>query len=96
MVGSDAGSANLGAKVFFIWGGLCCVSVSFAYFLVPETKGLSLEQIDKMLEEVTPRKSIGWVPHSTFASEMGFVGAKTEAAPVVPVEADNGAEKSAV
>ena len=45
----------------------------FAYFLVPETKGLSLEQVDRMLEEVTPRKSRGWVPHSTFAAEMGLV-----------------------
>ncbi|KAI9741472.1 MAG: hypothetical protein M1818_004278 [Claussenomyces sp. TS43310] len=73
MVGDDPHSANLGAKVFFIWGSLCCLSVTFAFFLAPETKGLSLEQIDKMLEEVTPRKSIGWVPHSTFANDMGLV-----------------------
>lgn len=25
-----------------------------------------------MLEEVTPRKSRSWVPHSTFAAEMGL------------------------
>jgi hypothetical protein len=56
-----------------MWGSLCIISVLFAYFLVPETKGLSLEQVDKMLEEVTPRNSRGWVPHSTFASEMGLV-----------------------
>ncbi len=55
-----------------MWGSLCIISVLFAYFLVPETKGLSLEQVDKMLEEVTPRKSRSWVPHSTFASEMGL------------------------
>ena len=36
-------------------------------------KGLSLEQIDKMLEEVSPRKSAGWKPHATFAAEMGRV-----------------------
>jgi hypothetical protein len=29
-----------------MWGGLCCISLTFAYFLVPETKGLSLEQVD--------------------------------------------------
>jgi hypothetical protein len=39
---------------------------------VPETKGLSLEQIDKMLEESTPRTSTRWVPHSTFAHDMGL------------------------
>lgn len=55
-----------------MWGSLCIISVLFAYFLVPETKGLSLEQVDRMMEEVTPRQSRGWVPHSTFAAEMGF------------------------
>jgi len=71
LVGEDY--ANLSFKIFFMWGSLCMVSVLFAYFLVPETKGLSLEQVDKMLEEVTPRQSANWVPHSTFASEMGLV-----------------------
>ncbi|KAK0128825.1 hypothetical protein ONS95_000775 [Cadophora gregata] len=68
----DAQYANLSFKIFFMWGSLCMVSVLFAYFLVPETKGLSLEQVDRMLEEVTPRKSRSWVPHSTFAGEMGM------------------------
>lgn len=62
----------MGAKIFFMWGSLCCISFVFAYFLVPETKGLSLEQVDKMLEESTPRTSNKWKPHSTFASEMGL------------------------
>ncbi|OBT66907.1 hypothetical protein VE03_04156 [Pseudogymnoascus sp. 23342-1-I1] len=70
LVGTEKGQANLGAKVFFMWGALCCISLAFAYFLVPETKGLSLEQVDKMLEETTPRTSNKWVPHSTFAAEM--------------------------
>lgn len=69
----DAQYANLSSKIFFMWGSLCIISVIFAYFLVPETKGLSLEQVDRMLEEVTPRKSRSWVPHSTFAAEMGLV-----------------------
>ena len=56
-----------------MWGSLCIVSVLFAYFLIPETKGLSLEQVDKMLEEVNPRNSRKWVPHSTFAADMGLL-----------------------
>ncbi|KAH8592417.1 general substrate transporter [Bisporella sp. PMI_857] len=64
--------ANLGSRIFFMWGSLCVISVIFAYFLVPETKGLSLEQVDRMLEEVSPRKSRSWVPHSTFAADMGL------------------------
>ena len=71
MVGTDKG--NLGSKVFFIWGALCIVCQVYAYFLVWETKGLTLEQVDRMMEEVgSPRKSAGWQPHSTFAAEMGL------------------------
>jgi hypothetical protein len=69
MVGKDKG--NLGPKVFFIWGSLCAVCFVYAYFLVPETKGLTLEQVDRMFEEVTPRQSGKWRPTTTYASEMG-------------------------
>ncbi|OTB07805.1 hypothetical protein M426DRAFT_317698 [Hypoxylon sp. CI-4A] len=70
MVDEDKG--NLGAKVFYIWGGLCSICFVYAYFLIPETKGLTLEQVDRMLEETTPRTSAKWVPHSTYAADMGF------------------------
>jgi len=70
LVADQPHSAKLGSNVFFMWGGLCCISFIFAYFFVPETKGLTLEQVDKMLEETTPRTSRKWKPHSTFASEM--------------------------
>ncbi|KAK4675137.1 hypothetical protein QC764_0074860 [Podospora pseudoanserina] len=65
MVDSDKG--NLGAKVFWIWGSLCCCCFLYAFLLVPETKGLTLEQVDQMLNETTPRTSARWVPHSTYA-----------------------------
>ncbi|KXX74782.1 putative glucose transporter rco-3 [Madurella mycetomatis] len=73
MVGNEPGSANLGPRVFFIWGSLCVLSLLFAYFLVPEMRGLTLEQIDSMMEETTPRKSGRWKPTSTFAAQMGRV-----------------------
>lgn len=90
LVGSDPGDANLKSNIFFMWGGLCCVSLAFAYFFVPETKGLTLEQIDRMLEETTPRKSAGWVPHSTFAADMHL----EEKAIEVPVIAETVRSKS--
>ncbi|RMZ81677.1 hypothetical protein DV737_g2350, partial [Chaetothyriales sp. CBS 132003] len=68
MVGSDYG--DLKSSVFFVWGGLCTGAFVYAYFLVPETKGLSLEQVDKMFEESTPRTSSKWRPHETFSSKM--------------------------
>ncbi|KAK4245240.1 hypothetical protein C7999DRAFT_43213 [Corynascus novoguineensis] len=57
MVGDEPGSAALGPGVFFIWGSLCILSWAFAYLLVPEMRGLTLEQIDTMMEETTPRRS---------------------------------------
>ena len=67
MVGTNRG--NLKSSVFFVWGGLCTCALVYTYFLVPETKGLSLEQVDKMMEETTPRTSAGWKPTTTFASQ---------------------------
>ncbi|KKK24056.1 hypothetical protein P175DRAFT_0335233 [Aspergillus ochraceoroseus IBT 24754] len=71
MVDTDKG--NLQSKVFFIWGSLCACAFVYTYFLIPETKGLTLEQVDKMMEETTPRTSAKWKPHGTFATDMGFV-----------------------
>lgn len=79
MVGQDAHEANLGSRVFFVWGSLCACCLVYAFVLIPETKGLSLEQVDRMLEETTPYTSAKWVPHSTFAADMGMIE-KREAA----------------
>nr|GAT56715.1 general substrate transporter [Mycena chlorophos] len=65
--------ADLGPKVFFIWGSTCVLSTLFSYFLVSETKGLSLEQVDQMLAETTPRTSTGWKPHTTWAADKGQI-----------------------
>ncbi len=70
MVGTDKG--NLRSSVFFIWGGLCTCAFVYSYFLVPETKGLTLEQVDRMFEETTPRKSAKWRARTTFAQDMGL------------------------
>lgn len=65
MVGKKEG--NLRSSVFFIWGGLCTIAFVYTYFLVPETKGLSLEQVDQMMAETSPRTSAKWRPTHTFA-----------------------------
>ncbi|AWU76229.1 hypothetical protein CAS74_000178 [Pichia kudriavzevii] len=62
MVGEDKG--NLGAKVFFIWGSLCACGFVYAIMLIPETKGLTLEQVDLMLQETNAFTSAKWKPHS--------------------------------
>jgi sugar porter (SP) family MFS transporter len=65
MTGEHRG--NMKSSVFFVWGGLCTGAFVYTYFFVPETKGLSLEQVDKMMEETTPRTSAKWKPTTTFA-----------------------------
>jgi SP family sugar:H+ symporter-like MFS transporter len=45
--------AALHAKVFFIWGSTCFGCVLFTYFFIPETKGLSLEQVDLLYRNST-------------------------------------------
>lgn len=84
MVNEDEG--NLRSSVFFIWGGLCTAAFVYAYFIIPETKGLSLEQVDRMMEETTPRTSAKWVPSTTFASEMGMKNGTLDEHVVADVE----------
>uniref|UniRef100_A0A8H7TKC9 Major facilitator superfamily (MFS) profile domain-containing protein n=1 Tax=Bionectria ochroleuca TaxID=29856 RepID=A0A8H7TKC9_BIOOC len=45
---------NMKSSVFLVWGALCTSAFVYSYFLIPETKGLTLEQVDKMMEETTP------------------------------------------
>ncbi|KAL1898586.1 glucose transporter [Sporothrix stenoceras] len=52
MAGEGKGSAQLGARVFFVWGSFCIVAIFFVYFMVYETSKISLEQIDEMYERV--------------------------------------------
>ncbi|KAL1940362.1 hypothetical protein VTO73DRAFT_8934 [Trametes versicolor] len=60
LVNSGSGNANLGVKVFFIWGSTCTLGVLFAYLFIPETKGLALEQIDLLYQHSTPRTSASY------------------------------------
>ncbi|EON69607.1 hypothetical protein W97_08867 [Coniosporium apollinis CBS 100218] len=48
MVNEGPGYANLQSRVFFVWGSFCFVCFAFVWFLIYETKGLSLEQVDEL------------------------------------------------
>ena len=67
LVNPGAGNANLGSKVFFIWGSFCLVCAFFVYGLIYETKGLSLEQVD----ELYAKESRAWRSH-TFVPSVSF------------------------
>ncbi|KAF8603793.1 general substrate transporter [Ceratobasidium sp. AG-I] len=60
LVNSGPGNANLGVKVFFIWGGTCVGCFLFTFFLIPETKGLSLEQIDILYQNTNAIHSVAY------------------------------------
>lgn len=62
------GHADLGPKVFFIWGSFCGVAIVFTYFMIYETKGLTLEQVDELYDIVhSARKSRKFRPALKFA-----------------------------
>ncbi|KAI5367897.1 Putative major facilitator, sugar transporter, major facilitator superfamily [Septoria linicola] len=68
----DRDKGNLGVKVFFIWGTTCAFCAVFAYVFVPESKGLTLEQVDKMMEQVPAYRSKAYRPQDTFADTYGY------------------------
>lgn len=47
------------ASIFFVFGGFCMLAIIFLKCFVPETKGASLEQIEKNLENGVALKDIG-------------------------------------
>lgn len=75
LVNYGPGDANLQAKIFFIWFGCCFLCIAFVYFMIYETKGLTLEQIDELYAEVhIARKSVGWTPKKTFREIRASMG----------------------
>lgn len=74
MVGTTPGSANLGHKIFFVWGSFCVVSVAFVWYCVYETSKMSLEQIDELYERIDKAwHSKGFQPSWSF-QQMRDIG----------------------
>src|SRR3954465_15241436 len=75
LVDFGPGNANLQSKIFFIWFACCFGCIAFVYFMIYETKGLTLEQVDELYDEVKiARKSVGWSPHTTFRQRQSVAG----------------------
>ncbi|KAL8276099.1 hypothetical protein RQP46_011481 [Phenoliferia psychrophenolica] len=72
---TDAGYGNLQAKITFIWAGAIVLFTGLVFFFVPETKGLSLIQVDELYHaRVVAWRSADWKPfsddpHSALKSE---------------------------
>ena len=47
-----------------VFAGCCAAIVVIVFFFFIESKGRSLEEVDKMMEETTPRTSAKWKPEN--------------------------------
>ncbi|KAJ4211249.1 Plasma membrane low glucose sensor [Fusarium solani] len=72
LVNYGEGYANLQSKIFFVWFGACFLCIFFVYFFVYETKGLSLEEVELLYDEVSvASKSVHWKPSATMVQIQG-------------------------
>jgi len=79
MVNSGPGNANLGSKVFFVWGSFCFVCIAFVWFMIYETKGLTLEQVDELygiIDKAWKSKEFRPAVRFTDVEETGDAGRK--------------------
>jgi SP family sugar:H+ symporter-like MFS transporter len=75
LVDYGSGKANLQSKIFFIWFGCCFLCIAFVYFFIYETKGLSLEEVDQLYDEVSvASKSKQWKPHESWEHRQSVSG----------------------
>ncbi|KAF2465050.1 general substrate transporter [Lindgomyces ingoldianus] len=96
LVNNEPGDANLGSKVFFIWGGCCFICIFFVWGMIYETKGLSLEQVDELYAKVNRAwKSPGFVPTVSF-QDVQDAHADTRRMSLVEVENEAIRKKSVV
>ncbi|KAI0275470.1 general substrate transporter [Gloeopeniophorella convolvens] len=57
-------SARIGPLILLIFFGMLLVAVAYVYLFIPETKGLSLEEVDELYRSgVPPWRSASWKPH---------------------------------
>ncbi|RMZ77599.1 hypothetical protein DV737_g4250, partial [Chaetothyriales sp. CBS 132003] len=97
LVNSGPGDANLGSKVFFIWGGFCVVCTAFVYFWIYETKGLSLEQVDELYGKVSQAwKSDSFTPTIHFTDIQEYAGDDHKRASLADLEKTAVRRKSSV
>ncbi|KAF8644246.1 hypothetical protein AX16_008601 [Volvariella volvacea WC 439] len=57
-------AARIGPLILLIFFGMLIFGYVYVYFFIPETKGLSLEEVDELYRSgVKPWNSPGWRPH---------------------------------
>lgn len=75
--------AGLGSKLGFVFAGILALAIAFVYFCVPECKGKSLEQVDRLFNQNVSLRKFGkykaedLVTDSTDVAEKGVGAAVT-------------------
>lgn len=69
---------KIGTGICFVWAGCLALDFLFAFFCVPETKGMSIEDIDELYQRNIPAFKSGKFRKQAIRDE------KTEEAPVAP------------
>lgn len=81
---------KIGTKYGFVFGSCCALGVLFIYFFVPETRGLSLENMDELWGDLwttglKPWQTLNWQPNITYAekrrTERSFSDDRSKAQP---------------
>lgn len=49
----------LNSKTGFVFGSVSCLAIVFVFFCVPECKGKTLEQVDRMFRDGVPLRKFG-------------------------------------
>lgn len=68
----------MGYGVYFLFASLMIFSVIFVWFLIPETKGIPLESMDRLFLVKPPRKAHGVVVLELKAQEEEFRAAQQQ------------------
>ncbi|GAA5830583.1 hypothetical protein JCM3766R1_002770 [Sporobolomyces carnicolor] len=63
---TDAGYGNLQTNITFLWAGTIALFTVYVFFFIPETRGLSLAQVDELyLTKVPAWRSASWTPYGS-------------------------------
>lgn len=76
--------AGLGSKVGFVFAGILALAIIFVFFCVPECKGKSLEQVDRMFNEGIALRKFGKYTPEDVTGDLEQTGEKG-AAPAAAV-----------
>jgi SP family galactose:H+ symporter-like MFS transporter len=52
-------NAHGNASIFFVFGGFCLLAILFVAMFVPETKGITLEEMEFNLKAGVPLRRLG-------------------------------------